>query len=75
MALGTRLLANYSPFSATLHPACIIGSRKSLRIPRVHWTDKPLLWCWERRRPTGLAGSVETKHQQAHFFAAEDLGH
>jgi hypothetical protein len=35
----------------------------------------PLLWCWERRRRTGLAGGVETKHQQAHFFAAEDLGH
>ena len=23
---------------------------------------------------TGLAGSVQTKHQQAHFLAAEDLG-
>lgn len=35
----------------------------------------PLLWCWERKRRTGLSGGVETKHQQAHFFAAEDLGH
>ena len=23
---------------------------------------------------TGLSGGVETKHQQAHFLAAEDLG-
>jgi len=29
----------------------------------------------EGRILTGLASSVETKHQQAHFLAAEDLGH
>ena len=28
----------------------------------------------QRSRHTGLSGGIETKHQQAHFLAAEDLG-
>lgn len=33
----------------------------------------PYSACREQRR-TGLSGGIKTKHQQAHFLAAEDLG-
>jgi hypothetical protein len=36
-----------------------------------HWRYLETEW----RILTRLASSVETKHQQAHFLAAKDLGH
>jgi hypothetical protein len=76
MALGNAVLADCSSCPRLSNLQCsrmIQEVASSLRISRP-LDRQPLLRLWERRR-TGLSGSVETKHQQAHFFAAEDLGH
>ena len=56
-------------FSASFAPRT--AATRDMRLAMQH---APYSACREESRRTGLSGGIKTKHQQAHFLAAEDLG-